>query len=103
MNFDYLSKIKYVEMPNPMNRLKLIIEDLNREIETVKLENVLEENLKDKLDEEQKNYILREKIRLIKEELNETDIKDSEVNELRKLINELSIPDIVFVNDGTIL
>ena len=93
MNFDYLSKIKYVEMPNPMNRLKLIIEDLNREIETVKLENVLEENLKDKLDEEQKNYILREKIRLIKEELNETDIKDSEVYELRKLINELSIPD----------
>ena len=27
MPFDYLSKIKYVEMPNPMNRIKYIIED----------------------------------------------------------------------------
>ena len=92
MPFDYESKIKYVEMPNPMNRIKLIIEDLNNEMETVKLENSLEESLKEKLDEEQKNYILREKIRLIKEELNEVDIKDSEIAKLRKKIEELSIP-----------
>ena len=29
-------------MPNPMNRIKYIIEDLNKEIETVELENSLE-------------------------------------------------------------
>ena len=92
MPFDYLSKIKYIEISNPMNRIKLIIEDLNKEMETVKLENSLEESLKEKLDEEQKNYILREKIRLIKEELNEVDIKDSEIAKLRKKISELSIP-----------
>ena len=28
---DYLSKIRYIDMPNPMNRIKAIIEDLNRE------------------------------------------------------------------------
>ena len=95
MPFDYLSKIKYVEMPNPMNRIKFIIEDLNKEMETVKLENSLEESLKEKLDEEQKNYILREKIRLIKEELNEVDIKDSEILKIKKKIEELSIPDRV--------
>lgn len=93
MPFDYLSKIKYIEMPNPMNRIKLIIEDLNKEIETVKLENSLEESLKEKMDEEQKNYILREKIRLIKEELNEVDIKDSDITKLRKQISKLDIPD----------
>ena len=92
MPFDYLSKIKYVEMPNPMNRIKLIIEDLNKEMETVKLENSLEDSLKEKLDEEQKNYILREKIRLIKEEINEVDIKDSEIAKLRKKIEELNLP-----------
>ena len=95
MPFDYLSKIKYIEVPNPMNRIKFIIEDLNKEMETVKLENSLEETLKEKLDEEQKNYILREKIRLIKEELNEVDIKDSEIVKLKKKIEELSIPDRV--------
>ena len=93
MPFDYLNKIKYVEIPNPMNRIKLIIEDLNKEMETVKLENSLEESLKEKLDEEQKNYILREKIRLIKEELNEVDIKDSEIAKLRKKMDEMSLPD----------
>ena len=93
--FDYLSKIKYVEMSNPMNRIKLIIEDLNKEMETVKLENSLEETLKEKLDEEQKNYILREKIRLIKEEINEVDIKDSEIAKLRKKMDNLSLPDKV--------
>jgi ATP-dependent Lon protease len=92
MPFDYLSKIKYVEMPNPMNRIKLIIEDLNKEMETVKLENSLEESLKEKLDEEQKNYILREKIRLIKEELNEVDIKDSDVVKLKKKIERMDMP-----------
>lgn len=90
--FDYLAKIKYIEMPNPMNRIKFIIEDLNKEIETVKLENTLEENLKEKLDEEQKNYILREKIRLIKEEINEVDIKDSEIAKLRKKIDSINFP-----------
>jgi len=93
MPFDYLSKIKYIEVPNPMNRMKFIIEDLNKEMETVKLENNLEETLKEKLDEEQKNYILREKIRLIKEELNEVDIKDSEIVKLRNEIDSLSLPD----------
>ncbi|MBQ2872823.1 MAG: endopeptidase La [Bacilli bacterium] len=92
MPFDYLEKIKYVEMPNPMNRIKFIIEDLNKEMETVKLENELEDSLKEKLDLEQKNYILREKIRLIKEELNEEDIKDSEVAKLKKKVSELSLP-----------
>lgn len=95
MPFDYLSKVKYIEMPNPMNRIKLIIEDLNKEIETVKLENSLEETLKEKIDEEQKKYFLREKIRLIKEELNEVDIKDSEIVKLREKINQLSLPENV--------
>lgn len=92
MPIDYLDKVKYIEIPNPMNRIKLIIEDLNKEIETVKLENSLEESLKEKLDEEQKNYILREKIRLIKEELNEDDIKDSDIAKVKKRIDGLSLP-----------
>ena len=68
---DYVSKVKYVEICNPMNRIKNIIEDLNKEMETVKLENSIDERLKVRLDDDQKNYILKEKIRLIKEEINE--------------------------------
>jgi len=93
--FDYLDKYKYVEAVNPMNRIKLIIEDLHREIETVKLENELEEELKTRLDEEQKNYILKEKIKLIKEEINETDLKDSDVEDINEQIISKSLPEYI--------
>lgn len=58
---DYHDKLKYIEMTNPMNRLKLTIEDLHKEIETVKIEDEIETTLKSKIDIEQRNYILREK------------------------------------------
>lgn len=92
---DYKEKIKYIDMPNPMNRIKYILEDLNREMETVKLENEIEENLKNKLDEDQKNYILKEKIKLIKEEINEVDIKDNDIEKLEDRIKREEYPDYV--------
>lgn len=92
---DYLSKIKYIEICNPMNRVKNIIQDLNREMQTVQLENMLEENLKDRLDEEQKNYILKEKIKLIKEEINEVDIKDNDIEKLNIKIQNCEYPEII--------
>jgi len=93
--FEYLDKYKYIEIINPMNRIKLIIEDLNREIEIVKLENKLEEELKNRLDDEQKNYILKEKLKLIKEEINEKDLKDSDINDINSQISALKLPDYI--------
>jgi len=92
---DYLSKIKYIEICNPMNRVKNIIQDLNHEMQTVKLENMLEESLKDRLDEEQKNYILKEKIKLIKEEINEIDIKDNDLEKLNLKIQDCEYPEVI--------
>ena len=93
---DYISKVKYIDMPNPMNRIKYIIEDLNREMETVKLENEIEDNLTSKLDEEQKNYILKEKIKLIKKEINEVDIKDNDIEKLSDKLKKEKFPDYVY-------
>lgn len=89
---DYKSKIKYLNIRNPIERIKSIIEDLNKELETTKLENELELSLKEKLDDSQREYILREKIRIIKEELGETDIKESDVEFLKNKINLLEAP-----------
>lgn len=93
--FEYTSKIKYISMCNPMNRIKNIIQDLNKEIETVKLENKIDEDLKERLDEEQKNYILKEKIKLIKEEINEIDIKDNDIVKLNSKIDDGNYPDYI--------
>jgi ATP-dependent Lon protease len=95
MPFEYTTKVNYVELSNPMNRIKTLIQDLNREMETVKLENSIDEHLKERLDEEQKNYILKEKIKLIKEEINEIDIKDNDILKLNKKINDGDYPEYI--------
>ena len=53
-------------------------DDLKKEIETVKLENEIELTLKEKIDSSQREYLLREKIRIMKEELGEFTIKETE-------------------------
>lgn len=90
---EYKDLIKYIEITNPMVRIKNIIDDLSKEIETVRLENDIEDNLKVKLEEEQREYMLKEKIRLIKEELGETDLKEEDINKIRNKMNSLNLPD----------
>ena len=89
---DYLSKLKYVTMINPMSRVRAIIETLNKEIETIRLENTLEDELKVRLEQSQKDYVLKEKLKLIKEELGEFDLKDDDVVKLKENLDKMVIP-----------
>lgn len=89
---DYSCKLKYLMMKDPIKRIKMVIEDLNREIETINLENEIELSLKDKIDASQREYLLREKIRIIKEELGESTIKDMELEALREKIASKDLP-----------
>ena len=93
--FDYQTKLHYLRNINPLKRIRLLIEDLNKEIETVNLENEIELSLKEKIDASQREYLLREKIRIIKEELGETAIKDIELDALRKKIDSKKLPEKV--------
>ena len=92
---EYNEVLKYVSITNPMNRIREITLDLSKEIETVRLENEIEDNLKVKLEEEQKEYMLREKIKLIKEELGEVDLKDADIDKIRNKMNSLDLPESI--------
>ena len=89
---DYAHKLKYLKECNPILRIKMVIGDLNKEIETINLENEIEVTLKEKIDASQREYMLREKIRIIKEELGESTIKDMEVDSLKKKIAAKEMP-----------
>ena len=89
---DYPNKLKYVTMINPMNRVRAIIENLNKEIETIRLENTLEDELKVRLEQSQKDYVLKEKLKLIKEELGEFDLKDDDIVKLKENLDKMVIP-----------
>jgi len=88
----YKNKFKYVSETNGITRARYLIEDLNKEIETIKLEDSIEEDLKISLDKNQKEFILREKIKLIKEELGEVDLKEKEIKTIKEKIDNLHAP-----------
>ncbi len=89
---DYEKKLEYLYTLDPVKRVEMLLKDLNKELETMQLENEIESSLKDKIDASQREYLLREKIKSIKDELGESPIKDTEVENLKKKIAEKKLP-----------
>ncbi len=86
---NYEQKKKYVVTINPIERTKLLIEDMNRDLKFVELEQKIEAEVEKELDNTQKEYFLREKIKLMQKELGETNNKDNELESLSKKISKL--------------
>lgn len=86
-------KIDYIVEMNPIERAKMLLEDMNQDLEIIKIEQRIEQNLTKELEQQQKEFVLREKIRLIKEELGDINDKDLEVEEIRTKINALKCND----------
>jgi len=85
----YTKKKKYLETINPIDRTKLLIEDMNEDLKYIELEKKIEQEVEKELNDTQKEYFLREKIKTIKKELGETNSKDDEILKLRKKCNSL--------------
>lgn len=85
-------KYKYLEELNLNARLKLILEDLNRLKMIADLEQRINEDVKKAIDENQKEYYLREKMRAIQNELGDKAKKEDEIDKLREQIKEAKMP-----------
>ena len=89
--FNTIKKLEYMQEINPLNRAKTLIKDMNEEIKSVELDNELEEKMEESLQKEQREYILKEKLKTIKNELGEENWKNIEVEEYRKSLHKLKI------------
>ncbi len=85
----YLRKIEYVEEIDATKRAEMILSDINQDIEVLELEKIIDEKLSYEIEKSQKEYVLREKIRVIKEELGDINDKDTEISKLREKIAKL--------------
>ena len=85
-------KQEYIEEFSATKRVKMILDDINRDIEVLKLEKQIEMQVSKGLEESQREFVLREKIRVIKEELGDVQDKESEVDGLRQKANSLDCP-----------
>ena len=85
-------KYKFIEVKDPVERCDILLNLLNKEMNIGTIERDIEEKLKESLEESQKEYVLRERLKVIKKELNEDDSKDEEIEELNKKIKDLKAP-----------
>ena len=81
--------IEYLNEANSTTRVSMIIKDINRERELVNLEKNLDLKVREEIDSHQKEFILREKIKMMKEELGDSYTKDDELSELKDKIDSL--------------
>ena len=89
---DYQDKAKLLCQLNPVRRMEQAIRLLRREIEMVRLEAEIQEKTHAVMDRNQKEYYLREQMRVIREELGEGD-EQAEFDEYRRKIALLQVPD----------
>lgn len=85
----YEEKKKYITTIDPIQRTKFLIEDMNRDLKFVELEQKIESQVEKELNDSQKEYFLREKIKLMQKELGDGNNKDNEVERLAKKISKL--------------
>ena len=80
-------KLEYVEEINAMYRAKNLLKDIKVELEVLKLDQKIEKELENSLEASQKEFILREKVKILEQELGESKNEIVEVyyEELEKL------------------
>ena len=86
---NYEEKKKYITTIDPIERAKYLVVDMNRDLKYVELEQQIEAEVEKELNETQKEYFLREKIKLMQKELGEGNTKDSDVERITKKLNKL--------------
>lgn len=88
--FDYRDKAKLLVTLNPVRRLENAIRLLRRELEMLALENDIQSKTHASMDRNQRDYYLREQIKVLREELGEGD-DDAELDALADKIRELKL------------
>lgn len=86
---NYEDKKKYISLLSPVKRAKYLIEDMQHDLKFVELEQKIEAEVDKELNDTQKEYFLREKIKVMQKELGEANSKDDEVELFSKKISKL--------------
>lgn len=89
----YELKQQVLEAEDINDRYQVIVSLLLSQVEVISIKNELQKKVKVRVDKHQKEYVLREQLGVIREELGEN--ADSEADEYEKKLFELDAPDYV--------
>ena len=86
---DLSKKIEYLLQVDPVKRVEMILEDMYKEEQLFNIEKNIDTKVKKELDNDQKNFYLKEKIKFLQDELGELSPRDEDVKNLKKSVEEL--------------
>ena len=92
---DFERRLEYLNTINPYKRVIMLFEDIKTEEEIMELDKKIDVKLKKVLDDSQKEFILREKIKLIREELGDVNSKENDALMLKEKVDKLDCKDSI--------
>jgi ATP-dependent Lon protease len=81
-----------LETIDPVERLKKVYLHLTADIQRLQIKNEIQSEVSKRVGKTQKEYLLREQMKHIQEELGEEDPRNTELSELRKKIDSSAMP-----------
>lgn len=88
-------KQQYLETLGINDRLEMLLQDIEKEKKMTEVEQKINETVKERIDQSQKDYYLREKMHAIKEELGDIVQQDKDIENIRKRLEENPYPDYI--------
>jgi len=95
LELDVATRQELLEIGDCTQRLQRISIVLASELDVLELENRIQSQVQQEVDRSQREYFLREQMRIIQSELGENDPLMQDINELRTQIHEAHLPDEV--------
>lgn len=91
LKFPIDKKIAYMNEFNEVERAKMLVKDISVELEILSLDHKIDNEIRSGLEKEQKEFIIKNKIDKLNEELGVKNSKDTEINEYFDKINSLNV------------
>lgn len=88
-------KQQYLETSGINDRLTMLLEDIEKEKQLTEVEKRINETVKDRIDQNQKDFYLREKISALQEQLNDGSQPGKEGDQIRKRLAENPYPEAI--------
>lgn len=89
---DYTDKQRILDELNPIKRLEALSVILTRETELLSVEEEIQQHVQEQMDKNQREYFLREQLKVISEELGDVDNPQDEAESYREKILAASMP-----------
>ncbi len=95
MDFDVEQRQQILDAVDPEDRLQRLSIALGQELDVLELESKIQNKVQEEVDKGQREYFLREQMRIIQGELGELDSQIAEINELREKLAQIELPEEV--------